>query len=315
MGQQTTSEVPELSVVVAQVSGRGEHLQDCLTALKQQVDPPPMEVIVACDTRIGDVSRFQAVFPTVRFLLAEPASKGAGSGWTREHHDVLRAIGLRHARGKIVALIQDDCQPEVNWCKIHVREHEAPHGAIGGAVENGTDRLLNWAIYFCDFERYQNPVPRGPVPNLSDCNVSYKREALAKVADVWADTFQEIVVNSALLARGEVLWMSPDLVVRQKREIGKFRAIIQERYVWGRSFAGKRAARAGRGARILYATFAFLLPLLLLGRMFANAFRKRRRLRIFMRAFPLIVVLTVVWSWGEFVGYATRRPVSSRRGG
>ena len=315
MDKASTSSNPDLSVVVALISGRPEHLEACLTALMQQVDPPSMEIIVACDEQVGDLTQLQTAFPSVQFLFPIGLSGAARSGWNREYHDELRAVGLRRARGKLVALLQDDCVPEDRWCGAVVTGHAGPYAAVGGAVENGTDRVLNWALYFCDFGQYQKPVPRGTVTNVSDCNASYKRKALERIADVWTNSFQEPIVNSALLARGEVLWMSPDLVVWQKRESLRFRVAIQERYVGGRSFAGKRAARIALRDRIFYATFSCLLPLLLLARMGATAFHRRLRLGVFIRAVPMIMLLTAFWSLGELVGYVTGRPVALPRKG
>ena len=54
MSQSEPASVPRLSVVVALISGRPEHLETCLAALTQQADPPAMEIVVrdrACNPR------------------------------------------------------------------------------------------------------------------------------------------------------------------------------------------------------------------------------------------------------------------------
>ena len=73
---------------------------------------------------------------------------------------------------------------------------------MGGAIENSIDRPLNWAVYFCDFLRYQTPLPDGESALASDANVSYKRTALQAIQPVWRDVFHETSVNAALRARG-----------------------------------------------------------------------------------------------------------------
>lgn len=307
MSQEAASVVPWLSVVVAQISGRPEHLEACLASLTAQVAPPRMEIIVACDTRIGDVARFQGLFPSVQFLPPKRIPRAALSGWNREHHDELRALGLRHARGDIIALIQDDCIPCSRWCATLVKEHAAPHAAVGGAIENRPTGLLNWAIYFCDFGRYQNPVRRGPAPYVSDCNIAYKRRALEQTAELWKDAYHEASINRALQEAGETLWLSPDVVVWQHREKMGLTTALRERYVWARSYAGTRVAEAEPGKRFFYTSFALVLPLLMLGRAIVTILRKQRNVSRFILAFPLMVLLTVVWSWGEFIGYLTGR--------
>ncbi len=53
-----------------------------------------------------------------------------------------------------------------------------PFAGIGGAIENGTNRLLNWAVYFYDLGRYQNPLEMAESPFASIVNISYKRSSL-----------------------------------------------------------------------------------------------------------------------------------------
>lgn len=308
MSQSEPASVPRLSVVVALISGRPEHLETCLTALTQQADPPAMEIVVPCDKRVGDVSRFRARFPVVHFIPSSGKSAGGNSDWSREHHDELRAQGLQHARGEIVALTEDHCKVGERWCATIDKEHAAAHAVIGGAVENGTNRLLNWAVYFCDFGRYQNPVLRGPAEFLSDCNIAYKRKALEATADLWKDAYHEESVNWALRKLGHSFWQCPEMVVWQQREKMSLTAALRERYVWGRSYAGTRVAESEPEKRLFYAAFSFLLPALLLARMGANVLRKRRHVVKFILAAPLAALLTVGWSVGEFIGYVTGRP-------
>ena len=59
------------------------------------------------------------------------------------------------------------------------------------------------AVYFCDFGKYQNPVPTGDSLLPSDANVSYKRSALYSIRQSWEESFREVVVNETLRSRGE----------------------------------------------------------------------------------------------------------------
>jgi hypothetical protein len=174
------------------------------------------------------------------------------------------------------------------------------------------DRLLNWAVYYCDFGRYQNPVPEGPAEFLSDSNVSYKREALESVKDLWAHAFHETSVHWELRRRGEKLRLEPRMVVYQTRQTLRLLPALHERYVWGRSFAGTRAAEIPLIRRMIFASLAFLLPAVLSGRVVLQAWRRRRHLDRLMLSMPFVVLLETLWSLGEFVGYVTGRAYSSR---
>jgi hypothetical protein len=306
------AETPVLSVVVVIVSDTMEradpnHLAACLDALSKQIDAPPMEVIVPHLRDVDGLADLQARFPRVRFMPV-PDLGETRYGGGREHHDVLRARGLAAARGDVIGLIEDHARPDENWCARMAAAHHAPHAAIGGAIENGVDRALNWAVYYCDFGRYQNPLPPGQSSFASDANVTYKRSALQPIRSTWEEAFREVVVNATLISRGETIALRPDVVVYQNRRGLRLGAVMRERFVWGRSYAATRCRRLGNLTRLAYAGVCPLLPGILFLRMAATAWRKGSHFEAFVRALPLTVALVTIWSIGEGVGYLTARP-------
>src|SRR5918995_1394349 len=179
------AEPPALSVIVViasdTIAPRADvsHLEACLEALAQQQGPPAMEIIVPHHQDVDGIEELSRRFPAVVFLPvpgASIANRNGGGG--REHHDVLRAHGLKIATGEVITLLEDYARPDPDWAANIVAAHRRPWAAVGGAIENGIDRALNWAVYFCDFGKYQNPVPAGDAAFASDANVTYKREDL-----------------------------------------------------------------------------------------------------------------------------------------
>jgi hypothetical protein len=81
----------------------------------------------------------------------------------------------------------------------------------------------------------------------------------------------------------------------------------RERYELGRLFAAARVADATALRRLFWSVGAPLLPLLLLGRMAAKAFGTPPLLAPFVRALPALILFTLTWSGGEWVGYVSRR--------
>jgi hypothetical protein len=179
--------------------------------------------------------------------------------------------------------------------------------ALGGAVECGSDRLLNRAVYYCDFGRYQNPVPEGPAEFVSDSSVVYRREALEAIRDEWAGDYREHTVHRALVGRGLQIWLTPRVAAWQTRGTLTLGEALRERYVWGRSFAGIRVAAAPSGRRLIYAGLTPLLPIVLTHRLVHKALSRPGRLGEFLVALPYIALLNTTWAWGEFVGYITGR--------
>jgi hypothetical protein len=285
-----------LSVVIITVEG-AERLRICLEALRHQTTVP-MEILVPWDSAHGPSTQLESEFPEVQFL---PVYGG------RHTFAQLRSHGIAESRGRVVAITEDHFTPVPNWCQEILIAHEASHAAIGGAVEKSTpDTTLNWAFYLADYLRYLDPS-EGPSAHLTDGNVTYKRSALELVRNSWTQEFHENVVHGALQTRGESLWLSPRIMVKQKRNIS-LTAAIRDRYAFGRLFGSTRVEGASVSLRLKLSLTSLLLPPLLLGRIASHVVRTRRYSGAFLRSFPALLLISSVWAWGEFVGYVTARP-------
>ena len=302
--------VPPVSVVVALISGRPDDLERCLTALRSQEGAPPLEVLVPFDEPCREVTSLGDRFPEAHFLpLAGIDTSAARAGASREHHDALRTLGLRQALGEFVILTEDHAIADPRWCReLLAALHSAPVAACaGGAVDWGGESLLSYAVYLCDFGRYQNPVPAGPAAFVSDSNVCYRRQSLAAVGDAWKLKYQETIVHGAFESAGLAMLLTPGAVVRQRRSGLTWSSAVRERRVWGRSYAASRVGGAGFARRLTFAGMTPLLPFVLTWRLLDGARRKGRHVARTVAALPALFVLSVAWSIGEAAGYLTAR--------
>lgn len=289
--------VPSVSVVVVSLAGAPE-LARCLGALERQQGGGEIEVIVPYDEAHAEARTLASRYPMVRFCALEGRRTPAE----------VRSAGVKLARAPIVALTEDHCLPEPDWCAQILGAHTGAHAAVGGAVEKqAPDNALNWAFFFADYLRYMNPTPAGPAAHLTDCNVSYKRAALDEIQEIWNVEFHENLVHEALRARGHSLWLCPGAVVRQGREFS-IASAVWDRYAFARLFASTRVESAPFSKRTLFAVTTPLLPFLLVGRIAMQITKKRRCVVPFLRSLPHIVLIASVWAWGELVGYITGRP-------
>ncbi len=312
-----------LSVVLVIVSDTGQtrrdgtHLADCLEALSRQVDPPPMEIIVPFRPPVQGIDELRRRYPRVSFVEVTSERESEWPIDSREHHDELRAVGVNLARGAIVGFLEDHAPPDSRWCAHVVAAHRgryAGYAAVGGAIENGVDRPLNWAVYFSDFSRYQSPITEGESAFASDANVTYKRSALLAIRSTWQHSFQETAVHHALCERGEKLGLTGAVVVvQQRRDLSLGRA-LRERFIWGRSYAGTRSRLVGKSRRFAYACAGVALPVILILRMALTILKKGRNRRRFVQVLPLTSLLTTSWVCGELVGYWTGRPAGAGPG-
>ena len=299
----------KLSVVVAPTED-GLFLKGAFAALDAQEGAPPFEIVVPVDDSIHGVDGLRRAYPSIRFIDVPGTarlSSSCGIGVAHVAIDRRRSAGLAASRGEIVALTEEHARPASDWCAGIVDCHQAPHGVIGGAIENATPRLVNWALYFLDAGRYQNPLPEGPSRFVSDVNVSYKRKHLESVRTLWEGMYHETGVHDALRAAGETLWLTPKLVVRLDRgQVGLARA-LRERFAWARLYAGRRSGEISRVTRFVYTIASPILALILPVRAGKTSFTRKRHRVVFLKTLPLLLLMSSVWAMGEFTGYLTGR--------
>ncbi len=299
MKASSVSPGPELSVVVVVLEGGGA-LRQCLEQLERQRVRGGCEIIVPYDQRLQQVSGLIREFPHVSFV----PNKG------RKTFAELRSVGIRQSRGRIVAVTEDQCRPQDDWCDQVTKGHASPHAAIGGAVEKQVpDRMLGWAIYFADYVRYMKPMSPTLTGHLTDCNVSYKRSALDVIVKVWEKEFHEPEVHGALQAQGETLWFEPEMVVYQRRSMN-WAEVLNDRWCFGRLFGSRRLIHASALSRMAYGIAALASPLLTVVRVARNVLQKKRCIPQFLWALPALIVLNATWAAGECMGYWTGRPAA-----
>ena len=279
-----------LAVVIASVNGM-PYLGRCLDALAERC--PGAEVVVADWTDEATRAEVRDRWPSVKLLsFDEPKTIPE-----------LRAAGVFAATAPVVALIEDHCLVVPGWGDRLTSSHAAGHQVAGGPIRNhATERIRDWAAFFCEYSAVMEPMAHGPVPGLPGMNVSYGRDALAAIDDLLREGRWETWLHPRLQQRGFELWCEPDAVVEHDKDFdaGEF---LSQRYHYSRSYAGMRNPELG-ARRVLYALGTPLLVPLLYARMARNVFSRGRARRQFLLATPLVLLYILVWSFGEAVGYA-----------
>ncbi len=281
---------PGLSVVIASVNGM-PYLARCLEALAEHC--PRAEVVVADCTDEPTRASVRETWPTVTLLsFDEPKTIPE-----------LRAAGVFAAQAPVVALIEDHCLVTAGWSDRLLAAQADGHGVAGGPIRNVvTDRIRDWAAFFCEYSAVMEPMPRGIVPGLPGMNVSYSRPALEAIDDLLREGRWEGWLHPRLQQRGFDLWCEPEAVVEHDKDFD-LSEFLSQRYHYSRSYAGMRNPELGR-RRVLYALATPLLIPLLYARMARNVFSRRRWRGRFLVASPLILAYVTVWAFGEAIGYA-----------
>ena len=124
------SQSPLLSVVVAIVSDTTDsrsdasHLDSCLQALSQQIDAPPMEIIVPYH---GNVSGIESMKAHILTSSSSPLTILKPILPKVEVANITMSFaprGLAVARGEIIGLLEDHGRSDPHWCARMVEAHQ-----------------------------------------------------------------------------------------------------------------------------------------------------------------------------------------------
>ncbi len=286
---------PALSVIIASVDGAGT-VKECLDSLARQRGQVGTEIIVADVTGEATARLIEQQFPLVELLSV------------RERRTIpqLRAAGLARSRGEIVAVIEDHCLADEFWCEKIVEAHRAFPAcvAVGGAVENGSPRLVDWAVFFCEYSAFMRPLPRGASGVIPGNNVSYKRRAFDGMTNLEGELGRdlwEFSLHRWLSARGECFVLDPAVVVYHNKRFG-VRYFLSQRFHYSRHYAGALVAGWSPPRRWARGGMSLVLPPLLLARIATRVLRKRRHVGEFVLSLPLLGIFLAAWAVGELAG-------------
>lgn len=282
----------QISVIIASVNGL-PCIDECLSALEQHRGEHDTEIVVVDCCQDGTPEHIKKHFPHVK-LLQIPERLGIPE---------LRAIGMAHASGDIIVIIEDHCIVNATWFGEIARAHQSDFEAVGGAVENGSvERLIDWAVFLCEYSHTMLPIPYGEVGGITGNNVSYKREILDKVDEKIKRNYWEFFLHAELKKAGARFLSVPSIIVHHKKEFGFFYFLAQ-RFHYSRSFAGMRRSRITNSKRLFYLCFSPFLPLLMTWRIARQLIQKKRYYKEFLLSLPVLTMFMVSYAGGEFVGY------------
>ncbi len=282
---------PDLSVVIPSVNGWSD-LEGCLQALACQSGAIAIEVLVA--DRVGESVRgpLREKYADARILETVPEMS----------IPALRALAFTEARAEIVGVIEDHVIVAPDWAERMLAAHREGAQVVGGSVDNAArERLVDWAAFLCEYSHCLAP-PVGSAEWLTGNNVTYRRSLLEQFKDVVSQEHWEDRLHDAIRRTGVVLESRPDIRVGHKKHY-KAGEYLHQRYLYARSHAGMKGARAGQIQSLACGFAALALPPLLLFRTVARVLRARRYRTELIRTFPLLALFVVSWAFGEAVGY------------
>jgi glycosyltransferase involved in cell wall biosynthesis len=211
---------PKISVVVCSYNGSST-IGETLAAL-EMLNYPDYEIIVIDD---GSTDNVSLIAQSHRVRLIRQDNQGLSAA---------RNAGLAAATGEIVAYIDDDAYPDVDWLRyLAIGFQSSSHAAIGGPnlCPPGDGHIANCVAN----------APGGPVhvlltdtiaEHLPGCNMAFRRHCLAEIGGFDARfrmAGDDVDVCWRLQERGWTLGFSPAALVWHHRRNSIARYLKQQR--------------------------------------------------------------------------------------
>jgi len=209
-------------------------------------------------------------------------------------------LGLRAARGDVVAFTTECCRVHDGWARAALEAVDAGAAAVGGPLRLASSSWTDRAVHQLRFGGLPAPSTASAVAvhDVAADNAAYDRRRLLALGLSYADGFWEVEANRRLRARGDALVFRGDMGVDF---VGgePFWPLAAQRFAHGRQAGAWRVATGVR-RRWQVVLAAPLVPLVLLARALRRA--AARGQRPLAGATPAFLALATAWAAGEAVG-------------
>ena len=253
---------PMVSIVIA-CPGDSWMLRECLNAIAAQTYRN-FEVIVLPD---GELAELSSAIKTGRIEQApdsKPAASGRFDGRTEFGLTILptgkvrpaekRNIGIREAKGDLVAFIDDDAYPDANWLEYAVKYFgDESIGAVGGPgvtppgdgfLARAGGRVYDSLLVSGNYRyRYKAGGVRRDVDDYPSCNLIVRTSILKKIGGYRTDFWpgEDTLLCKDIIDSGERIVYDPWVVVFHHRR-ALFGPHLRQlgRYAFHRGYFAKR---------------------------------------------------------------------------
>jgi cellulose synthase/poly-beta-1,6-N-acetylglucosamine synthase-like glycosyltransferase len=253
---------PPVSILIA-TKGYNQNLKECISACKD-LDYPDFEIIILPDEKMA--TEIEGIKEISTGPLTPPEK---------------RDIGLKYAKGDIVAFLDDDAFPAKGWIKNAVRYFDNEEiAAVGGpAVTPDNSSLREKAsgtVYASRLVAWKNNyryIPKVPieVDDYPTCNLFIRKDCLEKVGGFGSKFWpgeDTIICHKIIKELGKKIYYDPDVLVYHKRRPLYLPHLKQVRnYALHRGYFVKRYPKTS--FRLIYFFPSLFLIALLVGWIFA----------------------------------------------
>lgn len=284
--------LPFVSVVVIVYNMR-ETISHCLKSLKELNYPGEKYEIIVVDGGSDDGTQDVVKNFDVNLIVEERPGRG-----------LARNVGIKHAKGDLIAFIDADCVASRDWLSIHIRNHfDRSLGAVGGSIVNPNVNFKNiftLAYHYENFAEFDERAPKRFMYHIPTCNASFKKSVLEQVGlfEEKANHYEDFILSQKILRKGYEILFDPSAKVYHlekklsasdyiKNEIRKGKWHYKAQLFYKNMFGRLPAHRA---------LASFLLPSIVFARSAREVYKLRYVLRFSNLALiPLLIIGASVW--------------------
>ena len=235
--------------VIVPTFNREELLGKCLKALSEQSYPRSSYEILVCDDGSTDNTReaakeFKAEHGAVNIRYLSQKNQGPAA---------TRNMGIRHARGRIVALTDDDCEPDNDWLEQIdrvFRKNKSIVG-VGGVTYSIPEKITPLTHQIENNEPWSFPT----------CNAAYLKKMLHDIGGfdpIFPFTNEDADISWRIERVGKVIHntnmtvLHPPRPTTARREIRTIRYLNSEFLLWRKMPEEYRKRRGNPYLELLY---------------------------------------------------------------
>ena len=286
--------LPALSAVVV-VGPLRDRAGGCVRALLTQAALARMEVLVI------DLAPKAEPVPgsehaAVRVMRLPPETTFAAA----------RTYGVRVARGRIVAFLEEHVRVRPGWADAVIAAHDGPWAAVGGEVHNGNPGLGRSDVTsLLSYGLFSPSLATGETDLLPGQNSAYRRAVLLSYGDRLEHLLgSDLVLMRRLRLDGHRLWIEPRAAIEHLNET-RLRSALRGYWLFHRCYAPLRAEEFGwsLGRRLAYVALTPVIPLYFIahfGRFLAR--RHRHQLWRFIGNIGFVYLAELAGAVGQATG-------------
>jgi len=274
---------PQISAIIV-IGTRRERAGRALQSILSQEGMEQAEVILV-DTQAAAAPVPGSDHPAVRII---PIGGHSTFGEAR-------AVGVRHARGRHVAFLEEHSLASAGWLKLIMAALNGPWVGVGAEIHNANAGVgISDVVWLMNYiPAFRPPARYGPSLAIASHNAAYRRDVLMALEDELPPLMQsEVLLHWRLRQEGREIGIDPAIKVAHMGETTLV-GIVVGYFVMHQHFGALRSRVSGWPfwLRILRVLATPLVPCVRFTRFAYSALRYRPAdLKIILR-FPHVVLI------------------------